>query len=77
MTKNSNQDRQPLGIPAGGQFAPNFNPEATLELPGDAVPKHTTRRDFFLARPKPRTPTSCRRCATVPMPLKSTPVSLP
>ncbi len=38
MTKNSNQDRQPRGIPAGGQFAPNVNPEATLELPGDAVP---------------------------------------
>lgn len=30
-----NPNRQPAGIPAGGQFAPGFHPESTLALDGD------------------------------------------
>ena len=30
-----NPNRQPAGIPAGGQFAPGFHPESTLALGGD------------------------------------------
>lgn len=43
-----NQNRQPKGTDAGGQFAPDINPESTLVLDGGAA---TTPRDE-LARVK-------------------------
>lgn len=43
MDKNQNQDRQPKGIPVGGQFAPKTNPEATLDLAGEVGPSETAR----------------------------------
>ena len=43
MSKNQNQDRQPKGIPAGGQFAHKVNPEATLDLVGEAVANEPAR----------------------------------
>lgn len=44
MSKNPNPNRQPKGIPIGGQFASKVNPEATLDLAADALPLESVAR---------------------------------
>ena len=50
MDRNSNNDRQPKGIPVGGQFAAKVSPEAKLDLASEIAMHRDSPASFMNER---------------------------